>query len=318
MTTQRSTILITGATAGIGRETALRLAHRGHRVIATGRRAEALERLEADAGAATLETFTLDVTSSASIESAVEAVDSLTGGQGVDALINNAGFGMLRPCSETGDDELRRLYETNVFGLMKMTRAFLPRMMERRAGRIINVGSLGGRLTLPYLGAYNSTKYALESLSDALRAELHPFGIRVVLIEPGMIRTSFESTAVAELEALRDTPYAPIVEKYGTLSQKADRMAADPAVVANAITRAVERRRPAARYVVPFSAKLALVLHRIVPTPLWDFVMRRIGFLHPKSLDFDRVASRSSRRASSSAHADSENTAGARFGSGSG
>src|SRR5204862_3461092 len=131
---------------------------------------------------------------------AAQAVETMTNGRGLDVLVNNAGFGVLGPTSEITDAETRRQYETNVFGLMNVTRAFLPKMIERRAGRVINVSSVGGRITLPYFGVYNSTKYAVESLSDALRYELRPFGIDVALIEPGIIRTNFESTAVANLD----------------------------------------------------------------------------------------------------------------------
>jgi NAD(P)-dependent dehydrogenase (short-subunit alcohol dehydrogenase family) len=198
-------VLITGSTAGIGRTTALFLASAGHHVIATGRKPAELAKVKQEAGAGTnagkIDTLVLDVTSQASIAAAVLEVDRLTGGRGLDVLVNNAGFGVLGPTSEIDDTEMRRQYETNVFGLMNVTRAFLPKMRERRAGRIINVSSVGGRVTLPFFGVYNSTKYAVESLSDALRYELRPFGIDVVLIEPGVIRTNFEATAVSNMEA---------------------------------------------------------------------------------------------------------------------
>src|SRR5436190_17151602 len=161
-------VFITGATAGIGRTTALYLAKLGHHVIASGRKAGELTKLETEAlgRGGKLDVVTLDVTSADSIAAAVEAVSNLTGGKGPDVLINNAGFGVLGPTSEISEAEMRRQYETNVFGLMNVTRAFLPKMIERRAGRIINISSVGGRVTMPYFGVYNSTKYALESLSD--------------------------------------------------------------------------------------------------------------------------------------------------------
>ena len=228
-----------------------------------------------------------DVTSSASIASAVSAVDALTGGKGLDVLVNNAGFGVLGPTSEISDSEMRRQYETNVFGLMAVTRAFLPKMRERRAGRIINVSSVGGLITLPYFGVYNSTKYALESLSDALRYELRPFGIDVSLIEPGVIRTNFEATAVSNLEAFNETPYAGALAKYEEMSKMADKFASNPIVIAKAIARAVNSRRTAARYVAPFSTNLVLVFARIFPTRVWDWAMRKVGFLTPKGLGLD-------------------------------
>ncbi|HSD87185.1 MAG TPA: SDR family oxidoreductase [Kofleriaceae bacterium] len=282
-------VLITGATAGIGRTTALHLAKLGHHVIATGRKSAELTKLQQEASGR-LDTLLLDVTSLASITAAVNAVDALTAGHGIDVLVNNAGFGVLGPTAQVSDAEMRRQYETNVFGLMNVTRAFLPRMMSRRAGRIINVSSVGGRITLPYFGVYNSTKYAVESLSDALRWELRPFGIDVALIEPGVIRTNFEATAVANLDAFASTPYAKAVAKYDQMSKMADRFASNPIVIAKAIARAVNARRPAARYVAPFSTNFAIVFARIVPQRVWDWAMRTVGYLHAKGLGLDGSA----------------------------
>ena len=283
------TVLITGATAGIGRMTALHLAKQGHHVIATGRKSAELASLKQEALAANahakLDTLLLDVTSPASIASAVLAVGALTSGKGLDVLVNNAGFGVLGPTSEISDAEMRRQYETNVFGLMNVTRAFLPRMRERRAGRIVNVSSVGGRITLPYFGVYNSTKYALESLSDALRYELRPWGIDVTLIEPGVIRTNFEATAVQNLQALTDTPYAAALGKYEEMSKMADRFASNPIVIAKAIARAVNARRPPARIVAPWSTNFVIWFRAVAPTRLWDWAMRKVGFLSMKHLD---------------------------------
>lgn len=293
MSNTSKTILITGATAGIGRATALYLVQRGHHVIATGRRVQELEKLEGEAaraGTGTLETLVLDVTSPSSIAAAVQEVDARTGGRGVDVLVNNAGFGVLGPTSEISDAEMRRQYETNVFGLMNVTRAFLPKMVERRAGRIVNVSSMGGRITLPYFGVYNSTKYAVESLSDAMRYELRAFGIDVVLIEPGVIRTNFESTAATNLQQFASTPYKVAVDKYEQMSKAADRFASEPIVIAKAIARAVEARRPAARYVAPFSTNFVLLFARLFPTRVWDWTMRKVGFLDAKSLGLTGVA----------------------------
>ena len=289
------TVFITGATAGIGRTTALHLAALGHHVIASGRRRAELDRLAAEAKglAGTLDVVSLDVTDAASIAAAVDAVGTLTGERGLDVLINNAGFGVLGPTSEISDAEMRRQYETNVFGLMNVTRAFLPAMRARRAGRIINVSSMGGRITLPYFGVYNSTKYAVESLSDALRYELRPFGIDVALIEPGVIRTNFEATAVQGLDGFAATPYARALANYERMSKATDRFASNPIVVARAIARAVAARRPAARYVAPRSTSLALWLSMVLPTSVWDWAMRRAGYLTADGLDLSAVAAAS-------------------------
>jgi len=285
MSTTSKTILITGATAGIGRITALHLAQQGHHVIASGRKASELAKLKAEAGALKLDTIFLDVTSKVSIASAIEAVDKLTAGRGLDVLVNNAGFGVLGPTSEISDSEMRRQYETNVFGLMNVTRAFLPQMRDRRSGRIVNVSSLGGQLTLPYFGVYNSTKYAVESLSDALRYELKPFGIDVVLIEPGVIRTNFEATAVSNFDnTFKDTPYAPAMARYEQMSKMADKFASNPIVIAKAISRAVNSRRPWARYIAPRYNAIMVFWSFVLPTRVWDWMMRKVGHLNAKTL----------------------------------
>jgi short-subunit dehydrogenase len=278
-------VLITGATAGIGRMTALHLAKQGHHVIATGRKTAELATLKTEAGAAKLDTLVLDVTNATSIASAVSAASALTGGKGIDVLVNNAGFGVLGPTSEITDAEMRRQYDTNVFGLMAVTRAFLPKMRDRRNGRIINVSSVGGLITLPYFGVYNSTKYAIESLSDALRYELRAFGIDVTLIEPGIIRTNFEATAVQNLKTLEETPYSAALGKYEEMSKTADRFASNPIVIAKAIARAVNARRAPARIVAPWSTNFILFFRAVAPTFVWDWAMRKVGFLSPKHLN---------------------------------
>jgi NAD(P)-dependent dehydrogenase (short-subunit alcohol dehydrogenase family) len=233
------TILITGATSGIGRHAALDLARRGHRVFAAGRSAEALDALAAE-GLPSLTPLTLDVTSPASIAAAVRLVDQATAGRGVDVLINNAGFGDFAPLELVSDAELRAIYETNVFGLMAVTRAFLPAMRVRGAGRIVNVSSIGGRFTMPLFGAYNSTKYAVEALSDALRMELWPFGIRVSLLEPGAIRTDFTGRALGRADGrpVDDGTYGRVVDRYLALARRMDLLAPGPAVTTRALRHA--------------------------------------------------------------------------------
>ncbi|MEZ4403074.1 MAG: SDR family oxidoreductase [Kofleriaceae bacterium] len=279
----RQVVLITGATSGIGRTTALHLAAAGYRVIATGRRVAELDALRAEAPA-TLSTAVLDVTSAASIEAAVAEVDRQTDGHGVDVLINNAGFGLAGPVTEISDAELRRQYDTNVFGLMAVTRALVPAMRARGRGRIVNVSSMGGKMTLPFMGAYNSTKYALESLSDALRYELRAFGIDVVLIEPGAIHTKFSDTALGPVQQYQHTAYAPAIARADQLRQRLERTAVGPEVVARAIHKAIRRRRPAARYVAPWYGRIMLGLLAITPTRLTDAAFRRLSYLSPSQL----------------------------------
>jgi len=285
MSDKKQTILVTGATSGIGRHAALYLAKRGHRVFASGRNEKALAALkaspEAAALGAALETVQLDVTDAASIARARDTVNARTGGRGVDALINNAGFGVLGPTELITDADMRAQYETNVFGLMAVTRAFLPEMRGRRSGRIINVSSLGGRHTLPFFGVYNSTKYAVESLSDALRIELGPFGVHVSLIEPGAIETEFTPRSLDGGAKYRraDSPYAPVLGAFDRMERMAKQTAVGPAPVSRAIARAVESWRPRARYVAPRFAGLFVALMRFVPTRWADHAARQLlGF----------------------------------------
>ncbi|HEX6836381.1 MAG TPA: SDR family NAD(P)-dependent oxidoreductase, partial [Polyangia bacterium] len=268
MSERKQTILVTGATSGIGRHAAIHLAKRGHRVFASGRNPRALAALAASPDGAALETVQLDVTDAASIARARDTVHARTGGRGIDVLVNNAGFGVLGPTELITEADMRAQYETNVFGLMAVTRAFLPEMRARRSGRVINVSSLGGRHTLPFFGVYNSTKYAVESLSDALRIELGPFGVGVVLIEPGAIETEFTPRSLDGGAKYRraDSPYAPVLGAFDRMERMAKQTAVGPLPVSRAITRAVESRRPRARYEAPRFAGLFVTLMRLVPT----------------------------------------------------
>ena len=296
MSTDSQTVLITGATAGLGRHAALHLAERGHRVIASGRRAEALEKLAAEATerGARIDTLRLDVTDPGSIAEAVAEVDRLTGGDGLDVLVNNAGYGQMGPLELVGDEELRRQFDTNVFGLMAVTRAFVPAMRERGRGKILNISSMGGRITFPFGGAYHATKYAVEALSDALRKELRLFGVDVVLIEPGAIHTEFADRAMGSLSGMAppDSPYAPILERADEIKAQTDRISAKPIVVSRAIQRAIESRRPRARYIVPFSARLLVAFFaRWVPARWADALMLRAMGVRREQLARPQLAS---------------------------
>lgn len=281
----RTIVLVTGATAGIGRHLALELVARGHHVIATGRNEAALARLAEEVpGGATLDTVVLDVTDAASIERATRDVDERTGGHGIDVLVNNAGYGIIAPTAEISDADLRSQFETNVFGLMAVTRAFLPAMRARGRGRIINVSSVGGRVTMPFFGGYNATKYAVESLSDALRREIAPFGIDVVLVEPGPIRTEFARKSVDLADAYKDGAYAAIYREADAMRARIEAASPGPDVVSSAIVHAIEARRPRVRYVVPFSSRLMLALMAILPTRLADAILRRVLGITPRRL----------------------------------
>ncbi|MGD0523757.1 MAG: SDR family oxidoreductase [Polyangiaceae bacterium] len=277
------TVLVTGATAGIGRFVALDLAARGHRVFATGRSASALTSLATEAAGAghPLETLALDVTSTESILAAVAEVRARTSGHGVDVIVNNAGYGQGGPLLELSDATLREQFDTNVFGLMAVTRAFVPEMLARGRGWLVNVSSVGGRVTFPFFGAYHASKYALEALSDALRAELRSFGVHVALVEPGPIRSQFSERAFGSLPATGDaSPYATSYALAGGIRSASDRLSFGPEHVARAVTKAIGSRWPRARYVAPWFLAIPLGLLPLVPTWLTDAIFRRVFGLH--------------------------------------
>lgn len=266
--TRARTILITGCSSGIGRATATYLARRGHRVYATARRLESIQDLERDG----CKTLTLDVTDEESMRAAVDEITSAEGG--VEALVNNAGYGLQGPFEETSLDDIRRQFETNVFGAVALSQMVLPKMRERRFGRIVNVSSMGGRITLPGGAFYHGTKHALEAISDVARFELKPFGVDVVVIEPGIIKTEFGTTAVATVEG--DTgPYASYnASLKGVLNSAYEgplaKAGVGPGPVAKTIGKAIEARRPRTRYVVPAVTRGILIARRLLPDRAWD------------------------------------------------
>lgn len=275
MTSQPSppVVLVTGASAGIGAATARAFVAAGFTTYATARRPEALAAL-ADAGCRVLR---LDVTDPASIDTAIATVERETGG--VDLLVNNAGTGPLGPVEEATDDMLARLFDTNVFGLVRVARAVLPGMRRRGGGRILNVSSMGGEFTTPYGGAYHASKHAVEALSDALRFEVAPFGIDVVVIQPGPVATTMATTALGELTAAPDSPYHGAVTRFVAHSQSqmaAGRGVLQPDAVASVIVRAATSRRPRTRYKVGVVAHALPRLRRILSDRAWDGMWRRL------------------------------------------
>ncbi len=271
-------VLVTGATAGIGRFLSLDLAKRGHRVFATGRRADALESLreEAEKLGLSIVPVVLDVTNEATIEAAAKSVHETCGGA-LDVLINNAGYGQAGPLAEMSDETLRKQFDTNVFGVMSVTRAFLPLMMAKGAGTVINVSSTGGLLTAPMMGAYHASKYALEAMSDALRMELAPFGVRVVVIEPGPIKSEFTGRTLAGIAGGEGTSaYAAVIAKSDELGARMMKMSAGPEHVAKAVRKAIFSRWPRARYIAPSWHALPFMLLPFVPQRLIDFVFKSL------------------------------------------
>jgi short-subunit dehydrogenase len=271
----KTTVLITGATAGIGRYLAIDLARREHRVIATGRDEKALEALRAEE--ARVETVRLDVTDQASIDDARAVVDAMTQGQGIDVLINNAGYGLPGAVEDLSIPDLRREFETNVFGLVAVTKAFLPRMRERRSGRIINMSSAAGRVTFPLFGAYHASKWAIEALSDALRSEVAPFGVKVVLIEPGPIKSEFAERSRREMEKVKvpGSVYERAYEAVTAYKLQKNVHAPGPECVARAVRHAITSSHPRARYVMPLTSRLLVKVFPFLPAWLWDRIVRK-------------------------------------------
>jgi NAD(P)-dependent dehydrogenase (short-subunit alcohol dehydrogenase family) len=273
-------VLITGCSSGIGEATAQRLAKKGWTVYATARRPESIAHL-ADAGCRTL---ALDVTDEASMQAAVQQVEAAEGAVGV--LVNNAGYSQSGAVEEVTLDQMRRQFETNVFGLARMCQLVLPGMRGQGWGRIVNIGSMGGRLTFPGGGFYHATKYALEALSDALRFEVKGFGVDVVLIEPGLIVTGFADAAVATVETPADSPYKRFNDHVAKMTKGAysgpmKMLGGGPDAVAKVIEKAISSRRPKARYAVTPSAHLAILQRRLTPDFAWDLAMRT-QFPQPK------------------------------------
>src|SRR5687768_11745094 len=222
-------------------------------------------------------TMLLDVTDPLSIARAASEVES------IDVLINNAGYGQPGALLELDDTALRRQFDVNVFGLMAVTRAFAPKMVEKKRGTIINISSTGGRFTFPFFGAYHASKYAVEALSDALRMELAPFGVRVVVIEPGPVHSEFAERAMTSLPAADRSRYRAAYARAETIRKSSDRLAVGPEQVAFAVQRAIRSSCPRARYMVPsLRFELLFMLLAVLPTSLIDFVFRRVMGLSPR------------------------------------
>jgi NAD(P)-dependent dehydrogenase (short-subunit alcohol dehydrogenase family) len=266
-------ILLTGCSTGIGRATAIEAARRGHRVFASARRREDI----ADLTAKGMETLTLDVTDTASVAEAVKTTLGLAGR--IDALVNNAGYGQYGAVEDISADEWREQFEVNVFGTLAVLRAVLPAMRSVRGGTIVNVSSVAGKVTVPFAGAYSASKHALESISDALRVELAPWRIRVVVVEPGPIATRFgERTREATARILTTPgPYSGFYENAERASEKEfQRGKRKPEAVARVIVRAIESKRPRTRYRVAPLARILVPLKGITTDRFLDRRMKRI------------------------------------------
>lgn len=266
-------VLITGCSSGIGKATARSLAARGHRVVATARRVEDLKEL-AEAGC---DVLALDVTDEASMVAAVQAVEAKYGAVGV--LVNNAGYSQSGAIEAVPLARVRAQFETNVFGLVRLTQLVLPGMRRQGFGRIINMSSMGGKLTFPGGGYYHATKYALEALSDALRFEVQGFGVKVVLIEPGLIRSGFSEAAVSAMAGNAEEVYGAFHQAVAKATKESyekgplARLAGTPEDVAAVVEKAITAKSPRARYTVSASAKVLLTQRKLLSDRAWDWFL---------------------------------------------
>jgi NAD(P)-dependent dehydrogenase (short-subunit alcohol dehydrogenase family) len=275
MASPSKAVLITGCSSGIGEATARRLADRGFTVYATARRPDSIKHLARD-GCRTLQ---LDVTDEGSMRAAVAAVQEAEGAVGV--LVNNAGYSQGGAVEAVPMDAVRRQFETNLLGPIALTQLVLPGMRAQGWGRIVNIGSMGGRVTFPGGGLYHATKYALEALSDALRFEVAGFGVGVTLIEPGLIVTGFAQAAVeaASEASSEESPYAELDAKLaamttGVYEGPLRHLGGGPEVVAKAVEKAIKSRRPPTRMMLTPSAHLTVLQRRLLPDRAWDAVLR--------------------------------------------
>ena len=251
------TVLITGCSTGIGHDLARRLTQANYTVVATARHPERLSDLHVALK------LPLDVTDPTSVASATEEVVRRFGR--IDILVNNAGYAVRGAVEELSVEQVQKMFDVNVYGVMRMMRAVVPQMRQQQAGRVITIGSLAGKLVLPVNGTYSATKFALEALSDALRMELAPFGIQVVLIEPGNIRTNFMATAQANAQEILsnpDSPYHALYQSYLRVMTTMRKQEPGPEIVSQVVQQAIEASKPKARYLVavPFSNRVVLRL----------------------------------------------------------
>ncbi len=268
------TVLITGASAGIGKETARKLLEEGYVVYAAARRVEQMQDLE-KLGAIALR---MDVTKEEEVVAGVERINAERGG--TDILINNAGFGLYGAMEDIPLDDARYQFEVNLFGLARLTQLVLPSMRARRTGKIVNISSIGGKVYTPLGSWYHATKHALEGWSDCLRFELKQFGIDVIIVEPGIIRTEFGDVALGPLqERSGDSAYANIVKRMTASMENLESsgFGSPPSVIADAILKSLRAKQPRVRYAAGQWAKPLLFMRRLLSDRMFDRIINRMA-----------------------------------------
>ncbi len=266
--------VVTGASSGIGEATVKRLLADGYVVYAAARRVDRMKGL-GDLGACPI---ALDLTDDASVVAAVEHIEREVGR--VDVLVNNAGYGSYGALEDVPMDEARRQFEVNLFGAARLIQLVLPMMRSRKSGKIVNITSIGGKGWEPFGSWYHSTKFALEGLSDCLRIELKPFGIDVIVIEPGAIRTEWTGIASGNLIARSGgTAYGPYARRHAAMFDSAGQssLPSPPEAVADIIARSAASRRPRTRYAAAGGARFFLFLNRVLSDRMQDMLMWRLS-----------------------------------------
>ncbi|MFE9259136.1 oxidoreductase [Streptomyces sp. NPDC006879] len=266
------TVLVTGASSGMGKETVKKLIGQGYVVYAAARRLESMRDLE-DLGATVLK---MDITKEADVTAVVDRVAAERGG--VDVLVNNAGFGLYGAMEDTSIDEARYQFEVNLFGLARLTQQVLPHMRKQGSGRIVNISSMGGKIYLPLGSWYHATKHALEGWSDCLRLELAPFGIDVVVIEPGVIETEFGDVMLEPmLKRSGSSAYADLAQRVAVATRKTySASGATPAAaIADVIVKSINAQRPRIRYAAGKYAKPMIALRKWLGDRTFDRIAMR-------------------------------------------
>ena len=268
MKQDKQVILITGASAGMGKEFAKQILKEGHIVYGVARRLDKMN----DIRQLGVRVLSMDVTDDASM---VQAVDSILEAEGrIDVLINNAGFGSYGAIEDVPMAEARYQLEVNVLGAARLIQLVLPSMRAQQYGRIINISSIGGKMAMPFGGWYHASKFALEALSDSLRSEVEPFGIDVVVIEPGGIKSEWGAIAMTHLEkSSSGTVYEAPAKKFASGMAAVDNKIPGPDVIARLVKRAIDAKKPKTRYLGGFMAKPAMLMKKVLSDRMFDKVM---------------------------------------------